>query len=475
MSYISPYISPSDSERLDQIDESYRQSTVRPFVIDNHHSNIHLLSRRCDVVWDGTQFLSRGYDIIWDGIVDNIGNAIYLQDDDRLKLLLKANVRGLTISQLPLATYHQYVVRLIKAGVMIEFDTTINYDDEQNVLTSVINIYQNVVKTQIGPLSIHIGENYFLQQFLKLTNIPYRLIGLNDDNKRGMYIRFDEVFDLDDQFKDGVMEYFCHNQYHGYIEALLTTDYIPPIELLVNSTPKIRTVIVILESSLTDGYKVSYLTRRLTEGGLPNDDYHFYYHPTCLKYLRMIDDYQSLPSSIRMFLSEGAIPLSPNSTTLRTAINNYDLDYINSNQTERLGYIISDEDYVIIHLTRLGRNRKRDHYEAMVKHDGRLAECINPGVSQYWSQVPVDNENFLKYLQWKGIQLPPNRRNINSITQLSRNPDRSIITKLVNTVDSNRSIIILIQLMSRGLIDIRDYLDTNSCIAKMLANYQPIR
>lgn len=127
-------------------------------------------------------------------------------------------------------------------------------------------------------------------------------------------------------------------------------------------------------------------------------------------------------------------------------------------------------EYLVSSLTRNRQSCSESYYQSMIKRDSLLSECINPVLKEYWSIIPTDNENFLKFLEWSGIELPPSIGVDCSATRISCNPSSEAIETLIKM----KCVLPLIQLMYRKAINIRDYSYCESSIVDRLIPYQLI-
>ena len=457
------HLSRTNKSKLDRDRHQYQLSDIRPLRIEWNNYNYLLLRDQLDVTWIE--------------LPNDLRNAVIDGGVLIVKSLLRARVNGLTLTNIPLTTSHQLINLLTESGIVVKFkelDTLSSHNFNYSILRDVINIRENMINHRL-PISIHIGENYLLQQFLKLTNTHYRLIGLRTNI---FNVQLDELLDLEDEFKDDVFINCVRNNYHSYLDVLLSTDYTPILSRLVDDTNDLRTVAMILESHLHDDYKISYLNQWLTKGRMYKLDCRLYHDPICLKYLRMIDDCTLLPEAVKEYLIDGRLPKYPDSTTLTFAIKNYNLEYINGHPNGDIDLPtltnMNAGDYVII-LSNLNQDVKDGVYQSIMNNNMMISRCADSRLREYWSRVPIKNERFLKYIQWKGEPLPPPIEGMCSTIHLTNNIDNSIIKELVNDRHNYQSMLDLIQLMHRGVINIRSYDGPINAAIKLLTPYQPVR
>lgn len=391
--------------RLAQYRRDYHNSNRRPFYLPSYRTNCLLLRE--------------GLNVIWEDIMNDLRAWLIEDDHQRVEMILMANVRGMTLNHLPLYCSPTLIEKIIEAGITVNFNLELT--DYLKVrgfeeLDYIDNVRYNI-KNHLSPdfiLEIDIGTNHLLRPLFKLVNQPYRVTTRN--LSYGIDINFDEILEVDnDRDKDKLANYCVRNNNLNFLEVLLSTGYVPSIELLVKYRCRSDIITVILGSIyLTDDYKVQYLTEVYSYQCTQSIQFHN--NPLHIGYLKMIDkdDYHKLHPIYRNFLTDGIVPVSGN--------------VIDSN---------------------------------------RLSRYQSIGLSD-------DNDNFLKYLQWKGIELPPPivGRQYKSIVRIKENSE--LIDNIIKQSYRYDHMIILAQLMNEGLINLREYAGKGYYTIDRLCEYQPI-
>lgn len=455
-------------QRLDQFRDSYYKSKIRPCHIPSYRSNHILLSERLDVIWDD--------------LANDIRYWLMENNHRRVKTLLTARVSGLTITNIPLDCSPTVIDKIIEAGITVNFDTCLSNHNSFYTLsrtTYIFNVIHNIRKHLDSSfiLDINSGEYDLLREIFTYIKQPYRLN--NHIKSRWSTIDFDQL--LTSPIDNDVINCCVTDNGHGLLEAVLSTGYIPDIKSITWHKPSVKIMILILESShLSDEYKIEYVTRICSEHVIVSME--IYYNPTCAKYLRMINkkDYDRIRvASYRRFIIDGVITPISKSYHITEAIEHYDLDYIKEYSMGKhrhydldLGTIIFrklEDQALVLWKDTLTEQQKTRLYESIMKDDSKLSRCTNPRLREYWSKIPCDNENFIKYLEWKGIDLPPSIGNRDrSMIRIRRNISPDMITGLMRESYQDSNLTTLIRLINEGLVNMADYTDVKCSIIDKL-------
>ena len=467
----TPALSNNVNKKFNKIRVLYAKSSQRPFKIKNHPNNYVLIGEELDVVWPK--------------MAQHLGEFIKNLEYGKVEIMLKSRrIIELTID-VQLYTSPELVARMKRLGVKINFDRYILSLKplNTNLIELCENVRSNLAQYNLPIPGIALDGNRLLIEFFKLTKTPYYTI-YNWHCSPSMSLN--DVFEVKPRYRDALMER-CLISYHGFIEPLLSTGYIPSIEVLMNCSRcyTIGTVVHILEcSQLTDDYKIKYLIRILKD----RSNYQFdalYYNATSVKYLKMlkVDDIQH--DTIREFIINGTIPEIEYDIDYEPSI----IDYLNYYDVKKLSLVeevdidpiieACCEDSALHFLNNVDRDRL---YSSLVNKDTSLMKCTDSGLKEYWSRIPTNNESFLQFLDYRrsqgdeGIELPPAIGDDYSLTRLSRSSElKTEVRRLLSKASEYEVVLLIVQLMNRGLVNLRPYLEYGFDIVDQLIQYQVIR
>lgn len=314
----------------------------------------------------------------------------------------------------------------------------------------------------------------------------------------GHDIEFSDFLEIDDEHKDYALRLYQDCGMYIGVDAILSTGCSDSIKFNVSRTT--RALSAILEYPyLSDQWKIEHLTQSLIM--CPYHDHQLYHNPTLVKYMKMIPvaEVENLSTDYKEFILNGTIPTlsySPHLDKPVSYISNYDIGnlklFLVDNKIEHLNIDGGmARDYALLIFEQSITDQWDQHYKdrifsSMINNEDircgltKSSICADPRLSDYWSRIPTDDELFLQFLNWRGVELPPPIGDEPSIARLSKRCTTDDVLGLIYIIEysehdqlSHRALIVLLQLINRRIVDIRSYLEYDHPTVYALMEYLP--
>ena len=480
-------VSVNTTKHFNNVRAGYQLQSEYPMIIKyNYHNYLLLLE---------------GLDITWPRIRQQLNTFIDTTEYDKVDIMLKGRVQGLSVN-IQLYTPPELIVRMRQLGIEVTFNQSLrSLSIIKSKTVTLIQLCENIrsnVTTNNLNIIVNLAEHRLLIEFFKLTKTPSHHLTFTYEWTGTTNITVAEMLELEDVDSNIIMKW-CLRHRSDYIEPLLSTGYIPPIELLIECIHHYSTTLAILQyPQLTDDYKVEFVTRLIERWS----DVHYiiimrmyYRHPILVKYLKMIkaEDIDRLPDTAIEFIINGIVPSILNGTipaiidrnydknNILHDLRHYDIEMIESrSENIDINTIINGgcEEAALLLIKNLSNDDEDRLYSSLMARGGYYYH-VSHRLRGYLSRVPSNNERLLQYMNWIGEELPPPIGIDYSLTRLSYTNNIKLLldelnSEVISMDDQYKITTLLIQLMNRGVFNPRSYLEHGCKIIDQLVPYRPV-